>query len=41
MSELGQEEHLLSEFEHNKPQLKKPQEVEGVLVGSYSDPQKI
>lgn len=41
MSELGQEENLLSEFENNQPRLNEPSESKGVLIGSHSDPQNI
>lgn len=40
MSEFGVEDKLLSEFDHNKPQLSQPTVVNGVLIGGHSDPQQ-
>lgn len=39
MSEFGQEESLLSEFDHSKPVTNQP-ENGGLLIGSFNDPQK-
>lgn len=41
LSELGQEEHLLSEFDNDKPQLKAPVEENGVAIGTFNDPQNL
>jgi len=41
MSEFGQEDKLLSEFENNKPYLRIPSEENGVVIGSFSDPQRL
>lgn len=40
-SEFSQEQNLLSEFENNAPRLRAPSEKEGILIGSFSDPQKL
>lgn len=37
MSEFGQEEHLLSEFENNQPRLSQPRVENGVLLGIQRD----
>jgi len=41
LSEVGQEDKLLGEFEENKPRLTEPTMKDGVLIGGQSDPQQI
>ena len=40
MSEVGQEEHLLSEFEDNKARLNEPTIKDGIVIGAQQDPQQ-
>lgn len=39
MSEFGQEENLLSEFEENKPRKQGLTNENGVILGTHQDPQ--